>query len=133
MKKSDVLTPGGGISPPSKRFNKAFYGLGWKEHAFDTKIIVDADERVSPTNLVDCIKGNVALEVEWSNKDPFYHRDLNNFRLLFDLRAISVGVIITKADDLSEIFKGLGDKVWEKYGWSTTWMKKLIPRIEAGE
>jgi hypothetical protein len=36
----------------------------------------------------------VALEVEWNNKDPFYDRDLNNFRLLFDLQVIDVGVIM---------------------------------------
>ena len=33
----------------------------------------------------------LALEIEWNNKDPFFDRDLNNFRLLFDLRAIQVG------------------------------------------
>lgn len=132
LKKSDILTPGGGISPISQWFNKSFVGRGWEEHAFDTKIIVDKDELTSPTHAVDCVKGKVALEIEWSNKDPFFDRDLNNFRLLFDLRAISVGVIITKADELSSTFKELGDKVWDKYGWSTTWMKKLLPRIEGG-
>ena len=35
-------------------------------------------------------------------------------------------------DELSTVFKGLGDKVWDKYGWSTTWMKKLLPRIDGG-
>ncbi len=132
LKKSDILAPGGGISPISQWFNKAFVGRGWAEHSFDTKIVVDKNEALSPTHSVDCVKGKVALEIEWSNKDPFYDRDLNNFRLLFDLRAISVGVIITKSDELSEIFKKLGDNVWEKYGWSTTWMRKLVPRIEGG-
>jgi hypothetical protein len=132
LKKSEILAPGGGISPISQWFNKAFVGRGWVEHSFDTKIVVDENEAVTPTHSVDCVKGKVALEIEWSNKDPFYDRDLNNFRLLFDLRAISVGVIITKSDELSEIFKGLGEKVWEKYGWSTTWIRKLLPRIEGG-
>ncbi len=77
-------------------------------------------------------QNRIALEIEWSNKDPFFDRDLNNFRLLFDLRAISVGIIITKADDLSVIFKGLGKSIWNKYGWSSTWMRKLLPRIEGG-
>jgi hypothetical protein len=68
--------------------------------------------------------------VEWSNKDPFFDRDLNNFRLLFELRAISAGVIITKSNELRSIFEQLG--IWSKYGTSTTWMSKLIPRIEGG-
>jgi len=38
--------------------------------------------------------------VEWNNKDPFFDRDLNNFRLLFELRAIDLGIIITRTDDL---------------------------------
>ena len=72
----------------------------------------------------------VALEIEWNNKDPFYDRDLNNFRLLFDLRAISVGVIITRCDDLQDIFNDLGRGT--SYGASTTHMSKLLPRIEGG-
>ncbi len=132
LTKKAILAPGGGISSISQWFNKQFREAGWEEHSFDTKIVVDKKEANTPTHKVDCVKGKVALEIEWSNKDPFYDRDLNNFRLLFDLRAISVGVIITKADELSTVFKGLGDKVWNKYGWSTTWMKKLLPRIDGG-
>ena len=30
-------------------------------------------------------KNGFGLEIEWNNKDPFFDRDLNNFRLLFDL------------------------------------------------
>jgi len=68
--------------------------------------------------------------VEWNNKDPFYDRDLNNFRLLFDLRAVSVGVIITRSDALQNTFNQLGKG--HAYGASTTHMSKLIPRIEGG-
>lgn len=130
LKKSDILAPGGGISLISQWFNQAFKRRGWLEKSFETLIVVDKHEFQSPTHKVDCVKNRIAVEIEWSNKDPFYDRDLNNFRLLFDLRAISVGVIITKSDELSEIFNKLG--VWSKYGWSSTWMKKLLPRIEGG-
>lgn len=130
LKRSDVLAPGGGLSPISQWFNRSFVDRGWVEKAFETKIVVDQHEIQSPTHKVDCFKSRVALEIEWSNKDPFFDRDLNNFRLLFELRAISIGVIITKADELSIIFKGLG--LWKKYGWTTTWINKLLPRIEGG-
>jgi len=33
---------------------------------------------------------------------------VNGFRLLFDLRLISVGVIIARCDVLQEVFDGLG-------------------------
>lgn len=50
---------------------------------------VDHAEMESPTHKIDCYKNRVALEIEWNNKDPFFDRDLNNFRLLFDSRAIT--------------------------------------------
>ncbi len=67
---------------------------------------------------------------EWNNKDPFYDRDLNNFRLLFDLRAIEVGIIITRCSHLQEIFNALGRG--PSYGNSTTHMDKLLTRIDGG-
>lgn len=103
---------------------------GWVETKFDTQIKVDEETRDSPTHKVDCFKNRVALEVEWNNKDPFYDRDLNNFRLLFDLRVISVGVILTRSDELQRVFEKLGRG--KSYGNSTTHMSKLLPRIEGG-
>ena len=97
---------------------------------FDTKITLDDIDFESPTHSVDCFKNRVALEIEWNNKDPFYDRDLNNFRLLFDLRAISVGIIITRSDELQDIFRNLGRK--DSFGASTTHMSKLLPRIQGG-
>src|ERR1700724_2510743 len=67
-----------------------------------------------------------------TTKTPFYDRDLNNFRLLFDLRVIEVGVIVTRASNLQAIFRSLGPKAGNKCGASTTHMEKLLPRIEGG-
>ncbi len=128
--RSDVLAPGGGKSPIANKLDGHFFRLGWEEKAFDTKITVDQDVYVTPTHKVDCFKNRVALEVEWNNKDPFYDRDLNNFRLLFDLRAIDVGIIITRCDELQEVFDDLGKG--KNYGSSTTHMSRLLPRIEGG-
>jgi len=64
------------------------------------------------------------------NKDPFFDRDLNNFRILFELQAVSVGVIITRCDELQEVFDDLGRG--SSYGASTTHMSKLLPRINGG-
>ena len=72
----------------------------------------------------------MAVELEWNDKDPFFDRDLNNFRLLFDLRAIDVGVILTRSSDLQAIFNGLGKGA--SYGNSTTHHEKLWPRFEGG-
>jgi len=128
--KSDILKPGGRKSTIAEKLDSHFTKLGWQEKGFDTRILVDKTEYVTPTHKVDCYKNRVALEVEWNNKDPFFDRDLNNFRLLFDLRAIDVGVIVTRCSELQTIFDGLGRG--PSYGSSTTHMAKLKPRIDGG-
>jgi hypothetical protein len=130
LKRSWITVGGGGKSKVSQAFDAALFERGWKEKGFATKIVVDANEMESPTHKVDCFKNRVALETEWNNKDPFFDRDLNNFRLLFDLRAVSVGIIVTRCDSLQEIFDALGRGA--SYGASTTHLSKLIPRIEGG-
>lgn len=130
LKKSAILTPGGRKSPIADHFDLYLYSKDWKEHDFDTKIIVDEEEKHTPTHKIDCYKNRIALDVEWNNKDPFYDRDLNNFRLLYERDAISVAVIITRCSELQEIFKSL-DK-GSSYGASTTHMSKLLPRIQGG-
>ena len=130
LEKEDVLAPGGGKSPVAKKIDESFFSRGWREKAFETKMVVDKTEIDSPTHKVDCYKSKIALEVEWNNKDPFFDRDLNNFRLLFEMRAVSVGIIITRADELQDIFNTLGKG--KSYGPSTTHMGKLLPRIQGG-
>lgn len=130
LRRSEIATPGGSRSLIVERLESPLKKSNWIEKKFETKIVVDGVEVNSPTHKVDCFKGRVALEVEWNNKDPFFDRDLNNFRLLFDLRVIDVGVIITRADHLQSIFEKLDRG--KSYGNSTTHMSKLIPRIEGG-
>lgn len=128
--RSEILAAGGNRSALVDRLERPLKQAGWVEKHFQTAILVDGRHRDSPTHSVDCFKGRVALEVEWNNKDPFYDRDLNNFRLLFDLQVIDVGVIITRCSELQAIFKALGKGT--SYGASTTHMGKLLPRLRGG-
>ena len=130
LHRSEVLTAGGSRSSIVERLERPLKDAGWVEKHFDTAIVVDGEQRDSPTHSVDCFKSRVALEVEWNNKDPFYDRDLNNFRLLFDLQVIDVGVIITRCSDLQKIFVALGRG--PSFGNSTTHMGKLLPRLRGG-
>lgn len=130
LKKKDIMTPGGRKSPVACYIDKKFLKLGWKEKGFDTNLEIDGIKKANPTHKIDCYKNRIAIEIEWNNKDPFFDRDLNNFRILFDLRAISVGVIITRCDHLQKVFERLGKG--SSYGQSTTHMSKLLPRIEGG-
>jgi Restriction endonuclease BglII len=128
--KSWITNPGGRKSKISEFIDSYLYEREWEEKKFKTQMVVDEHKMDTPTHKVDCFRNRIAVEIEWNNKDPFYDRDLNNFRLLFDLRAISVGVIITRCDELQDIFNELGRGA--SYGASTTHMSKLLPRIEGG-
>jgi len=130
LKKSQISVGGGRKSQVSEWIDSALSELGWVEKKFQTSISVDDTCMESPTHAVDCFKNRIAIEIEWNNKDPFFDRDLNNFRLLFNLRVISVGVIITRCDELQEIFDSLGRG--SSYGASTTHMSKLLPKILGG-
>lgn len=130
LRRSDIVTPGGGKSPIARAIDGELFARGWVEKGFDSQVVIDGAAHDNPTHKIDCFKNRVAVEIEWNNKDPFYDRDLNNFRILFELGAISVGVIITRCDELQAVFDELGKG--KSYGASTTHMSKLLPRIEGG-
>jgi hypothetical protein len=128
--KSRVAIPGGSKSLVSAALDSELFKLGWRERQFRTAITVDHETVESPTHKVDCFKNKVGLEIEWNNKDPFFDRDLNNFRLLFELRALSVGVIVTRCDELQALFDQLSRG--KSFGNSTTHMSRLLPRLRGG-
>ncbi|HEV7456358.1 MAG TPA: BglII/BstYI family type II restriction endonuclease [Roseococcus sp.] len=128
--RSEVVVGGGNRSLISRRLDGAFYARGWTEKDFRTAFIVDDATIQSPTHAVDCFRNGVGVEIEWNNKDPFFDRDLNNFRLLFELRALQVGVIITRATELQALFKAEGKGA--SYGAATTHHEKLWPKVEGG-
>lgn len=127
LRKSHIVQPGGRKSPIANELDGALYARGWMEKSFDTRQQIDGVERVSPTHSIDCFKNRIGIEIEWNNKDPFFDRDLNNFRLLFELKALSVGVIVTRCTELQVIFNSLGKG--DSYGSSTTHFGKLAPKI----
>lgn len=130
LRKSHIAVGGRHKSQVSASIDGAFTARGWAERKFATQIRVDEHVFDSPTHKVDCFKDGVGVEIEWNNKTEFYDRDLNNFRLLFELRAVNVGVIITRCDELQDIFDELGRG--DSYGRSTTILSKLLHKMEGG-
>lgn len=130
LRKTWILERGGHKTKLAQWIDDFLGRRGWRETLFNTRIVVDKNERQSPTHKIDCFKNGVAFEIEWNNKDPFYDRDLNNFRLLFDLHTVSVGIIFTRSTELQRIFKQL--EKGKSYGNSTTHMGKLLSRIAGG-
>jgi len=133
LRRSDIVAGGGGRSNIPDMLDGFLHQRGWAEKQFDIQIVVDGEQYHTPTHKIDNAKNRVGLEVEWNNKTEFYDRDLNNFRLLHELRVIDVGVIITRVTELQhDLFRRLGAGVARKYGASTTHWDKLMPKVHGG-
>ena len=67
---------------------------------------IDGVPRESTSHEVDHVKrydaGVIAMEIEWNNKDPFFDRDLENFKRLHAEGAVSVGVLVTRGASLQD-------------------------------
>jgi hypothetical protein len=97
---------------------------------------------------IDYVKGRVAFDLEWNSKDQTFDRDLYAFRMFHECGVISAAVLVTRSEKLNDVFDNLPqrDKKGEvilkpdgspkmcttKYGASTTWIGKLIYRLNTG-
>ena len=78
---------------------------------------------------IDFLKNRVAFDLEWNSKDQTFDRDLLAMRTYFECGLIDVGIIVTRAEELNDIFKKHG--IISKFGASTTWMGKLKYRLDS--
>jgi Restriction endonuclease BglII len=108
---SELVFGGGGEGQGTQRLRKALTAAGWLKRTFQVRKTVDGEERESASHEVDHVKRfgdyTIALEIEWNNKDPFFDRDLENFKRLHSDGAISVGTIITRGKSLHENLRSL--------------------------
>lgn len=144
----DILDPGGNESGITKRFRDLLRPNGWLETKVTADLLVrravgrraqEEDDAAAPERVrkgyieghkIDFVKGSVALDFEWNSKDQTFDRDLYALRTFYECGVIAAGVLITRSESLNAVFKKLG--VQQKYGASTTWMGKLLPRLDAG-
>jgi hypothetical protein len=101
---TEIIGSGGGETKGTQRIRRALNELGWRKGRFEIKKTINGVERQSISHEVDHVKeivGNhLALEIEWNNKDPFFDRDLENFKRLHAEGAISAGIIVTRGQSL---------------------------------
>lgn len=106
----EIIGSGGGETKGTQRLRNALKNRNWRKHNFVVQRIIDGVQREAQSHEVDHIRtfdgGTVALEIEWNNKDPFFDRDLENFKRLHADGAISLGIIITRGTSLQ-------DSMWE--------------------
>ncbi|MEM7472186.1 MAG: BglII/BstYI family type II restriction endonuclease [Pseudomonadota bacterium] len=157
ISKTMIRTPGGSKGPIASYVDTLFND-NWQE----TRIAADLNVRLTHAkqpgkilssytrhgfldgHRIDFVNGKVALDLEWNSKDQTYDRDLSAFAAFYEAGAIDVGIILTRGSSLDMSYlRGLGrvlnkdgsegaDDVYKKFGASTTWMGKLLYRLDAG-
>jgi hypothetical protein len=104
---TEIIGSGGGETKFTQRLRRSLSAKGWKKHQFVIAKTVDDVPRESTSHEVDHVRrvpdvGTIACEIEWNNKDPFFDRDLENFKRLHAEGAISVGILITRGASLQD-------------------------------
>jgi CRISPR-associated protein Csd2 len=150
---SIIAKAGGNESDIPKIISSALRPLGWHETTIQADLLVKLLWRQSGVNIngkamteansremvkarfldghkVDYVKNRVAFDLEWNSKDQTFDRDLYAFSAFSQCGVIDAGVLLTRSEALNVIFKSMG--LMNKYGASTTWMGKLLYRLNAG-
>jgi len=145
---TELVGGGGGEALGTQRIRRALANLGWVKRNISVKKSVrwegDGDERVvaSLSHEIDHVKtfGDdwvFAMEIEWNNKDPFFDRDLENFKRLHAEGAISIGGLVTRGQslqrDMREILRRFADDQQiasvddlDRFGYSPTRRQRKI-------
>jgi len=159
LTRADIQAAGGNESDIVKRMTALLRPLDWHETRISADLAVIKEirrkvERRSKTgnvryesqkeritvdipnfvdgHKVDFVKNRVAFDMEWNSKDQTFDRDLYAFRTFYDCSLISAGILLTRGASLNRVFDVMGDDVKKKFGASTTWMGKLLFRLNAG-
>lgn len=104
INEEQIITGGGGLSSITKILRDRLYEKNWRkeniksEQKVRNRIITSESHEVD--HFKEFSKGNVVIEIEWNNKDPFFDRDLENFRKIHQIGDIAFGVIITRGKTL---------------------------------
>ena len=106
----EIIGSGGGETKGTQRLRNALATSGWRKHNFLVQRIIDGVEKEAQSHEIDHVRtfspGTIAFEIEWNNKDPFFDRDLENFKRLHADGAISLGVIVTRGASLQNSIRG---------------------------
>jgi hypothetical protein len=153
LTKAIIAKGGGNESDIPKLISKLLRPSGWHETTIQADLLIRLLWRqagFSPTgkpineakskemikarfldgHKVDYVKNRVAFDLEWNSKDQTFDRDLYAFSAFSQCGVIDAGVLLTRSQSLNAVFKSMG--LMSKYGASTTWMGKLLYRLNAG-
>lgn len=120
----EIVAGGGGEARGTQRLRRALAAKGWRKMNFKVEKRINGVPRESQSHEVDHVReyevegriARIALEIEWNNKDPFFDRDLENFKRLHADGAISAGVIITRGRSLHENMRAMVGRFVDERG-----------------
>ena len=156
----DLREAGGNETKIPGKFDDVLYPYGWREIRISGDMHIkfyprrsDQRGRFSDTpseekvitgyidgHNIDFLKNRVAFDLEWNSKDQTFDRDLLAFRTYYACAIVTTGIIITRCEELNDVFRtvfdynvrtGRWEPIMRKYGASTTWMGKLLPRLDS--
>lgn len=115
FKVADMVAGGGGRSQIAVAWDDALRALGWGKKNVSVKRVVD-DEYISSArsheidmfaakSQTDIPYPGIACEMEWSNKDPFFDRDLTAMAVFHAEGIIDLGIIVTRGPALHEVIR----------------------------
>ncbi|RWC28043.1 MAG: restriction endonuclease [Mesorhizobium sp.] len=107
----EIIAGGGGETKNTQRLRRGLVAAGWLTTTFTIEKVINGIAKEAISHKMDHVRhlpqrngsdAVVALEIEWNNKDPFFDRDLENFKRLHAEGAISVGIIVTRGRSLHD-------------------------------
>ena len=121
----EIIAGGGGEAKGTQRLRRGLAAKDWATVTFTVEKRINNVPREAVSHKIDHVKefplpsgakGTIALEIEWNNKDPFFDRDLENFKRLHADGAISVGIIVTRGRELHDSMRELVGRFYDERG-----------------
>jgi hypothetical protein len=119
----EIIAGGGGEAKGTQRLRRGLQAKDWDTLTFTIEKRINDVPREAVSHKMDHVKtfalrgggnGTIAMEIEWNNKDPFYDRDLENFKRLHADGAISVGIIVTRGRALHDRMQELVGRFFDE-------------------
>lgn len=148
----EIIAGGGGEAKGTQRLRRGLQAQDWQTVTFTVEKRINGIPREAVSHKMDHVKsfklpsggnGTVAMEIEWNNKDPFYDRDLENFKRLHADGAISLGIIVTRGRSLHDNMREMVGRFFderqisnfddlERWGYNPTsaQQKAILKRIK---
>ncbi|MER9230988.1 restriction endonuclease [Mesorhizobium sp. M0622] len=119
----EIIAGGGGETKNTQRLRRGLVAADWLTTTFTIEKVINGIAREAISHKMDHVRhlrqrndsdAVVALEIEWNNKDPFFDRDLENFKRLHAEGAISVGIIVTRGKSLHDNMLSLVQRFFDE-------------------